>query len=360
MLREPIRSLIMKGMLKLLLFSSLFYECICRLDVANLVDSVDYHKRSFAIEKNKKKNNGRRKDMLKSAKVVPSSEDENYVTNAPFSKIRWNDELIETIESEVESFVLDNLPVREASQKYGLPKVIEKCVRKGDIALTFDDGVSRVTQEVLNILKNENVKATFFILGNTLDSPTLGEEFAKNILSQMIQNGHVVASHSYSHPNFDEYWPEGIQHEMGRAKDLFLKHIGLAPRFMRPPFGNVTPRTIEALQNLGYFIIRWNVDTNDWMYTNAPEKSLVEFSSKLPDESKINNIRWQKNGLTELGIRTMINGILDSKIALMHDIHAGIVQFLPGLIQRARSLGYKFVSMDECLGGINPYFEESN
>ena len=349
----------MLGTLKFVLLTSLFYESIIsRIDVANLVDSVDYHKRSFKIEKSKKQTDGKGKEKLKP--VTTSSGDVNHVTNSPFSKIRWNDELFQTIGRESENVLQDNAPVREANKKFGLPNVIEKCVQKGDIALTFDDGVSRVTQNVLDILKNENVKATFFIIGNTLDSPILGEEFSKNILTQMVQDGHVVASHSYSHPNFDEYWPEGIQHEMGRAKGLFQKHIGKAPRFMRPPFGNTTPRTIEALHNLGYFIIRWNVDTNDWMYTDAPQKSLTEFSSKLPDEAQINNIRWQKNGLTELGVRTMINAILDSKIALMHDIHAGIVHFLPGLIRHARSLGYKFVSMDECLGGISPYFDESN
>lgn len=351
----------MFGTLKFLLVASLFYEStICRIDVANLVDSVDYHKRSFKIDKikNKKQVDGKGRDKLKSMKTY--SGDGNQISNSPFSKIKWNDELFQTFEFESEKAEQDNSPVREANIKFGLPKVIEKCVRKGDIALTFDDGVSKVTQNVLDILKSENVKATFFIIGNTLDSPILGEEFAKNILTQMVEDGHVVASHSYSHPNFDEYWPEGIQHEMDRAKGLFLKHIGKAPRFMRPPFGNTTPRTIEALHDLGYFIIRWNVDTNDWMYTDAPQKSLTEFSSKLPDEAQINNIRWQKNGLTELGVRTMINGILDSKIALMHDIHAGIVQFLPGLIRHARSLGYKFVSMDECLGGINPYFDNLN
>lgn len=350
----------MHGILKLLVLSHVIYEISCRIDVANLVDSVDYYKRSFMIDKSKKKYKDGKRGMLKSTKSVPSSGDENYIINSPFSKIRWSDNIEQKTVIESDQFTMDNLPVREASKKYGFPNVVEKCMRKGDIALTFDDGVSRITQNVLSILKNENVTATFFVLGNTLDSPTLGEEFVKQILTQMIQDGHVIASHSYSHPNFDELWPEGIQHEMDRAKGLFQKHIGKAPRFMRPPFGNATPRTIEALHNLGYFIIRWNVDTNDWMYTTEPAKSLTEFSSKLPEESQINNIRWQKNGLTELGVRTMINGILDSKIALMHDIHSGIVEFLPGLIRHARSLGYRFVSMDDCLGGINPYFEGNN
>lgn len=352
---------------KLILFLLLAHESIAKIDVANLLDSIDYYKSNFEIEKKGRNYKKGRPNLEKSTHSPKFTQNKEKITLLPVSKIRWNEEIeshpssssFDTKSSEMAEVTSpkDNLPVQQASIKYGLPTVIEKCVRKGDIALTFDDGVSKITPTVLDILRREKVKATFFILGNTLDSPILGEKFAKDVLNQMIKDGHVMASHSYSHPNFDEYWPEGIYHEMNRANGLFIKLTGKSPRFMRPPFGNVTPRTIQALHDLGYFIIRWNVDTNDWMYTDTPEKSFREFSSKLPDEAKINDIRWQKNGLTELGVKTMINGILDSKIALMHDIHSGIAFFLPRLIQHARSLGYRFVSMDECLGGINPYFE---
>ena len=299
-----------------------------------------------------------KKQLLKSCKNSSA-----IIANSPFSHITFEEEVAFKTEStssdnEPQS-QLDNSSVLEASRTYGHPSVIEKCLVRGDIALTFDDGISMITQYVLKILRREGIKATFFVIGNTLDSVQLGDEFAKKVLAEMIEDGHVVASHSYSHPNFDEYWPEGIQHEMNRAKDLFHKHMGKSPRFMRPSFGNTTPRTVKALHDLGYFIIRWNVDTNDWMHKEAPEKALVEFSSKLPDREKINSIRWQKNGLTELGVKTMINSILDSRIVLMHDIHLGIVNFLPRLISHARNLGYRFVSMDECLGGINPYFEDN-
>ena len=340
--------MILKAILSIfLLFTG---ESLCFSKSAKLMNSVDYYKKTISLKKNMKAAN-LRKSLLKSGRS-------NFLESDGIeqTKIKWND----TISSiEANKKLLDNSNVRDASKKYAIPLVIEKCVNRGDLALTFDDGVSLVTQKVLNILREENVKATFFVLGNTLDSSTLGEYLVQNILKQMIEDGHVIGSHSYSHPNFDDYWPEGIQHEMNRSKELFKKHIQRAPRFMRPPFGNVTPRTIQALHDLGYFIIRWNVDTNDWMYINEPQKTILEFSKKLPNEDQINNIRFQKRGLTELGIKTMINNILDSKIALMHDIHTTITNFLPKLIINARTLGYRFVSMDDCLGGINPYFEEN-
>lgn len=338
----------------ILLISFLGLESLCRIDVTDLIDSVDIYKKK--LHSNQKKKKARReKSLLKSYKNDSSHEDV-IISNHVLPQVNWTDESLKS-SSSFKNSRLDNLPVLEASKKYGLPLVIDKCVVRGDIALTFDDGVSYVTQKVLDILRQEDIKATFFILGNTLDSTVLGETFAKKILKQMIADGHVVASHSYSHPNFDGYWPEGIRYEMNRSNELFQKHIGKSPRFMRPPFGNVTPQTIKALHDLGYFIIRWNVDTNDWIHKEAPSTLLKEFSSKLPDQQRIDSIKLQKCGLTDLGVRTIINGILDSKIALMHDIHPGIISFLPQLIQHTKNLGYRFVSMQECLGGINPYFE---
>jgi peptidoglycan/xylan/chitin deacetylase (PgdA/CDA1 family) len=319
------------------------------------------------IEANKKKtsmiqahNTGsKEKYLLKSSKQLKSiSKTNGEISNSPFSgeiSCSSSDDFLKNKNSKKTS---DSSHVLDASKKFALPSVIQRCINNGDIALTFDDGVGKSTKDVLEILQSEGVKATFFVLGNTLDSSIIGEIFANRTLHQMLEDGHTIASHSYSHPNFDEYWPEGISHEMERAKNLFIKHVGVAPRFMRPPFGNATPRTIQSLHSLGYFIIGWNVDTNDWMHAGAPEKSLKDFTSKLPNSDLIDSIRFQKGGLTDLGMKTMINNILESKIALMHDIHPSIVHFLPPLIKQARKLGYRFVNMEDCLGGINPYFAQ--
>lgn len=253
-------------------------------------------------------------------------------------------------------FKFDSDTVEEISKKLNIPQVIERCINLGDIALTFDDGISKYTRQVLEILEEENVKATFFILGNTLDDPK-NQQVVNEVLDKMKADGHTISSHSYSHPNFDDLWPEGIQCEMDKTKGLFLERLGKAPRFMRPPFGNINSQSIKSLNDLGYFIIKWNLDTNDWMYTEAPEKSFSEFREKLPDQSKINDIKYHKRGLTELGVKTMMKALLDSKIVLMHDVNPGIIPALPRLIKYAKELGYRFVSMEECLGGLNPYFD---
>lgn len=336
--------------LLLVLFTLILCKCLCRINFANVADPIDSYKRD------RRKENIKRKIKFENTYLKSVMINSTLAGDGNFS--RMNEDSISDRKMDYMLAKMEYISVADASIKHGLPSVIEKCKNPGDLALTFDDGVSKITQAVLDILKRENVRATFFILGNTLDSPILGEEYVRNILNVMLKNGHTIGSHSYSHPNFDEYWPEGIQHEMDKAKQLFRKLVGKAPRFMRPPFGNVTTRTLKALHDLGYFIIKWNVDTNDWMHVDAPEKSFLDFRNKLPDENKINEIRWQKHGLTDLGVKTIINGVLGSKIALMHDIHIGIVEFLPQLIKHTKSLGYKLVSMEECLGGIDPYFDE--
>ena len=233
-----------------------------------------------------------------------------------------------------------------------LAPVITKCKNKGDLALTFDDGLSTVTLDVIEMLKRENVTATFFIIGQTLEQHRIGSHTPKEVLEMILRNGNEVASHSYSHPNFNDYWPEGIECEMNKTGGLFESLIGRKPRFMRPPFGNASDRTIKALHKLGYFIINWNTDTNDWMHKSVPEKAFEEFTVKVPTIAHIKLIELQK-GPNQKAARLEA---LDSKIVLMHDILPDVVYYGPKIIAHARSLGYKFVSMSECLGGVNPFF----
>lgn len=242
-----------------------------------------------------------------------------------------------------------NIHVRQA----GLPAVVTKCVRKGDLALTFDDGVSAVTLDVLAMLKREGVKGTFFVIGNTLENYRIAGRAPAEVMKMIIDDGHEVGSHTYSHPNFDNYWPEGITCEMNKAGGLIKDAIGKTPRIMRPPYGNASQRTIQALHDLGYFIVNWNVDTNDWAHKYAPDQAVQEFASKVPTTEQIKNIELQKGPNQQ----AMLMDVLDSKIVLMHDILPNIVHYGPKIIQQAKALGYRFVTVSECLGGVNPYFE---
>jgi peptidoglycan/xylan/chitin deacetylase (PgdA/CDA1 family) len=284
-----------------------------------------------------------------SSSISPSSIPNSISSSSSSSEDKiWNPVEI----SFEEEYPIWNKSVREVHEMMKFPSVITKCHKKGDLALTFDDGLSGVTLDVIEFLKRENVPATFFIIGQTLELFTIGNRRPAAILESLLENGHELASHSYSHPNFNDYWPEGIECEMNKTAGLFESLIGLRPRFMRPPFGNANEKTIKALHNLGYFIINWNADTNDWLHKNVPEKALLEFTAKVPSIAHLNMIQLQKGPNQKAALLSA----LDSKIVLMHDILPNIVDYGPKIIAHARALGYSFVTMSECLGGVNPYF----
>jgi peptidoglycan/xylan/chitin deacetylase (PgdA/CDA1 family) len=229
-----------------------------------------------------------------------------------------------------------NVSVTESIETGVLPSVITRCVNPMDMALTFDDGLHSATASVLDILKAESIPATFFIQGNSLECALVGDHMPQSLLKRMLAEGHTIASHSYSHPDFNTYWPDGIKCEMDKTADLFRGLIGKAPRFMRPPYGNADPKTQAVLHDLGYFIIRWNLDTNDWRYPDDDKRIAHNF----------------ENGASSLSRKKL------PAIVLMHDVYTNIPAYLTEIIKRARHLGYNFVNMEQCLGGIDPYFAE--
>jgi peptidoglycan/xylan/chitin deacetylase (PgdA/CDA1 family) len=90
----------------------------------------------------------------------------------------------------------------------------------------------------LKTLKEENVKATFFVLARHLD-PVFSGHWQRNqqTLREIVRQGHVVGSHSYNHPNFVQAGSWATEQDMKKADDLFKKILGFSPRFMRPPEG---------------------------------------------------------------------------------------------------------------------------
>ncbi len=310
-------------------------------------------KPSKALQKSAKKT-AKVKNVSKSGSNSSDSSSKSSTTSSTSSSSLDRNQSPIEIATEQESLTpsLWNASVGRVNELMGYPSVITKCFRKGDLALTFDDGLSQVTSEVIDMLKRENVTATFFIIGQTLELNLIGNRKPKEVLESMLRSGHEFASHTYSHPNLDEHWPEGIEYEMRKTGDLFENLTGHRPRFMRPPFGNASERTIKALHSLGYFIVNWNADTNDWLHKNAPDRALLEFTTKVPSLAHVKMIELQKGP----NQKAALFDTLDSKIVLMHDILPRIVEYGPQIIAHARALGYNFVSMSECLGGVNPYF----
>lgn len=206
-----------------------------------------------------------------------------------------------------------------------LHHVITGCKNPKHVALTFDDGVSQYTDELLDILGQNRIKATFFVLGNTLVSETAN----KKTLIRMVREGHVVGSHSYDHPDLTELKTDRIEKQMTQTDVLIQTIIGVRPRFMRPPYGYVNEKVVNNLISSGYLIVNWNHDTNDWKYQGKYE-NIVNY---VRDEISL----APKKGT--LG-----------PIILQHDSLKSSIKLQTEIIRILRKKGYRFVTMYECTG----------
>ncbi|MBF7095562.1 LysM peptidoglycan-binding domain-containing protein [Alkalibacter mobilis] len=188
------------------------------------------------------------------------------------------------------------------------------------MALTFDDGADGDSiPQVLQILKDHNVKSTFFVTGKAAeDHPTLIED--------IFEAGHEIGNHSYSHPDFTKITASQIATELQKCDSLVVNITGKSTKpYFRPPFGYYNNDVLAAVGSAGYSkTIHWTVDTIDWR-----GDSVADITKRVMDKAG--------------------NGA----IVLMH-VGAGAVNTpsaLPGIITNLKSQGYKLVTITELLAG---------
>lgn len=197
------------------------------------------------------------------------------------------------------------------------PKVLKKDTPKEPedkkyLALTFDDGPNpQTTPDILNILAKEKVKATFFLLGKNVEQ-------APNLVKQAKEQGHELASHSYSHPFLPNLTNQQVSDEVQKTDKAIYNAIGELPQFLRPPYGAVDENTA---QRIGKPIIQWNVDSLDWQSKN-------------------------KNAILSVIKQT----VAPNSIVLLHDIQPATVEALPEVIAYLKKENYTLVTISELLG----------
>ncbi|ORY00079.1 glycoside hydrolase/deacetylase, partial [Basidiobolus meristosporus CBS 931.73] len=200
------------------------------------------------------------------------------------------------------------------------------CTTPGQFALTFDDGPGPATGKLLEILKQKNVKATFFSLGVQARDVNLGK-----YLKMALDDGHQIASHTDRHLSLNTLTAEEIRVEMRMAEISIQQASGVAPIYMRPPYGDCNLSCQEVMKSIGYHIVAWNMDSNDWQYVATPQNydSLVANMIQKLDSSNSN---------------------VDSFISLQHDIHEFSIERTSRIIDLIREKGYQFTTVAECLG----------
>ncbi len=183
-------------------------------------------------------------------------------------------------------------------------------VRK-EVALTFDDAPSPFTKEVLKILDNYGVSATFFLVGSQVEK-------SPEVAHQIVAAGHEIGNHSFSHCWSSDDSVETLVEDIKRAEEAIYRSTGQVPLYFRPPGGMVNDKVKEACGQTGYGILLWWVDSRDWLLT---EEEILE---KVKKEVK------------------------DGAIILFHNL-ATTVEVLPQVIEDLRREGYKFVTISQLL-----------
>jgi peptidoglycan/xylan/chitin deacetylase (PgdA/CDA1 family) len=189
------------------------------------------------------------------------------------------------------------------------------------IAMTFDDGPdAKLTPRLLDILKERNIHATFFVLGERVkDHP--------EILQREIAEGHEVGNHSWDHKALNKLAEGGLQHELADTSELIKQTGGKPVILMRPPYGATNPRLSRAIEKeYGMKVILWSVDPDDWKDPGA----------HVVSERILNG--WKQSGGTKPGA-----------IILAHDIHKGTIEAMPATLDALLAKGYKFVTVSELI-----------
>jgi len=142
-------------------------------------------------------------------------------------------------------------------------------VRKGTIycvpscekiaALTFDDGPSPDwTPKILDALKEENIKATFFMLGKHV------EEYPE-VARRVAAEGHEIGNHTYDHHVLVYYKPEELDKEIKEAQEAIYKATGMITKYFRPPKAWLTSNEKKQIRSMGYETILWSLNSKDWV-----------------------------------------------------------------------------------------------
>ncbi|MFE7536789.1 polysaccharide deacetylase family protein [Streptomyces rhizosphaericola] len=193
------------------------------------------------------------------------------------------------------------------------------CRKAKCIALTFDAGPGKDTPELLDILKEKKVSATFFLLGehHVLKHP--------DTVRRIHDEGHEVANHTWTHKILTDEEPEEIRAELEKTQEAIEEITGKRPRLMRPPQGRTDDRVSGISKELGLSQVLWSATAKDY---STNDSALI--TRRILDQAG-------KDG-----------------IILLHDIYKGTVPAVPGIIDALQKDGYTFVTVPELMAPAVP------
>ena len=178
------------------------------------------------------------------------------------------------------------------------------------VALTFDDGPSKYTNKILDVLKKYDACGTFFLIGNKVD-------FYGDVLKRMLLEGSEIGNHSYDHKLLTRLSKADFQKEISKTQDAIKKVTGFTPTLFRPTYGGYT-NILKSYTDLKFVL--WDVDSRDWQ---------VKTKDKI--------------------IKNILPNVKSGSIILMHDNHEYSLNALEDVLKSLKNQGYKFVTVSELL-----------
>ena len=181
------------------------------------------------------------------------------------------------------------------------------------LVLTFDDGPSKYTKELLDFLESTNTSATFFLLGEQ------AEKYLDIVLRES-SNNNLVCIHSYTHKFFTKISKEEVLEQINKTSNIIQDITSITPKYIRVPYGILDDNVKETLKEVNLENVLWTVDSLDWKLKN--KEQVVEY------------IKQNTTG---------------NDIILMHDILQSSIDAAKEIITYYNEQGYEFVTIDEFL-----------
>lgn len=176
------------------------------------------------------------------------------------------------------------------------------------VAITFDDGPSKYTDDIIDFLYENDANATFFVLGNKV-------KYYGNTINKSISYGNEIGNHSYNHKSLNHLSKQEFLYQINTTQDIIYETTGYTPKYLRPTYGN-TSKQLKQYTSLE--IVLWNVDPEDWKYKNS--KTIA---------------------------KGVLNKVKDESIVLLHDTKERTLNALKIIIPELKKQGYQFVTISE-------------
>jgi peptidoglycan/xylan/chitin deacetylase (PgdA/CDA1 family) len=239
--------------------------------------------------------------------------------------------------------------------------VRDRCSQAGSFALTFDDGPSVLTQGLLNYLNSQNVKATFFVNGINYKNvetrnPLPGIYALSSVVKAAFDAGHQICSHTWGHTDLITVDQYNITYEVSRLNNAFRQILGVVPTCFRPPYGDYDANSLAVLQGMGYgddsggAVVTWDLDPVDW----DPSQHGTTPNAQIAD--MVNEFKTQVGSTTPAASTFMTlnhdvwNTTADFRTTAQGGTYPNVVPLAQKVVELLKPAGFKFVTLDECLG----------